>query len=96
MSSELVAAVGRHRHCLRAAETATIYVIGHSDERGDDALNDALSLRRASAVAAALRAGGVPNDRLVAEGRGKRERLCTDPSDECHARNRRVEIRLKK
>lgn len=70
---------------------ARFRVVGHTDAVGAAAGNLALSRRRAEAVRNFLiTAGGVPADRLEAEGRGEAE-----PADSEHpnaAANRRVEI----
>jgi outer membrane protein OmpA-like peptidoglycan-associated protein len=65
---------------------------GHTDERGDDAANLALSDRRAMAVRDYLIAKDVAAQRLVAQGYGE-----TQPIDRRHtptawARNRRVDF----
>lgn len=73
------------------AEIPGMRVIGHTDNQGAAGHNLELSQRRATAVARALAERGV-QIRLEAEGKGKTERLCTENTDECHARNRRVEF----
>jgi outer membrane protein OmpA-like peptidoglycan-associated protein len=80
-----------------------ITVIGHTDSQGDDAYYDALSLRRARAVAAWLSGtGGVTADRLTSEGRGEREPVApnagTEGNDypEGRAMNRRVVVVIPK
>ena len=69
-----------------------IVVIGHTDRSGNDAVNDALALRRAQSVRGALLRRGVPADSVVAFGRGKREPLVPTPDGVPEPRNRRVEI----
>lgn len=71
------------------AEVASLEVIGHTDAQGGRAHNQDLSQRRAAAVVSALQQRGV-SQALQAIGRGMDERLCTENTDECHARNRRV------
>lgn len=75
---------------------ASVMVVGHTDGIGADAANDALSLRRAENVVAALRAAD-PSLQLTAQGRGEREPVEPETSggeDDPAARavNRRVEI----
>jgi outer membrane protein OmpA-like peptidoglycan-associated protein len=65
---------------------------GHTDPRGTDAYNMRLGQRRADAVAAALVGAGISRDRLRAASFGKRDRNCTENSEECFQRNRRVEV----
>jgi outer membrane protein OmpA-like peptidoglycan-associated protein len=65
---------------------------GHTDPRGTDAYNLRLSERRAKAVQAALVGAGISNDRIRAGGFGKRDRNCSESTEECWQRNRRVEV----
>lgn len=69
-----------------------LIVEGHTDSRGSDAYNDALSERRAQAVVNALISRGVPEDRLRAVGRGKAFPVATNDTPEGRQQNRRVEI----
>lgn len=95
-SAEVTAeAAGRLR--AQAAEVpvgAAVSVVGHTDAVGDDAANDALSLQRAEAVAAVLRAAA-PSLVITAEGRGEREPVApnsrgAEDDPEGRALNRRV------
>jgi outer membrane protein OmpA-like peptidoglycan-associated protein len=68
-------------------------IIGHTDARGGDAYNLALSQRRAEAVRARLvQFHGVDASRLVAEGHGMRE--LKDPARPESGINRRVQVKL--
>jgi outer membrane protein OmpA-like peptidoglycan-associated protein len=73
---------------------AEIVAIGHTDRVGTDAANDALSLKRAEAVRAALLAAGVAA-RIEAAGRGEREPLIATADEVAEPRNRRVEINVR-
>ncbi len=72
-----------------------IKVEGHTDNQGDPAANQALSQRRAQAVADALLAAGVSASRVQVEGLGQSRPLGDNGSAEGRARNRRVEIVVK-
>ncbi|MBB1059020.1 OmpA family protein [Marilutibacter spongiae] len=72
-----------------------ITVEGHTDNQGDPAANQALSQRRAQAVADALVAAGVSASRLQVEGLGQSRPLGDNGSAEGRARNRRVEVIVK-
>lgn len=72
-----------------------ISVEGHCDDRGTDALNDALSVRRADVVRRALVRYGVPNAQLEVVGHGKRRPIADNTTDEGRAQNRRVEFVVK-
>lgn len=74
-------------------EAGNLLAVGHTDSRGSDAANKALSQARADAVVAYLvDEKGVDASRLSAEGRGEDE-LKVDPeeSDEDLQANRRIE-----
>jgi outer membrane protein OmpA-like peptidoglycan-associated protein len=68
-----------------------LQVIGHTDAQGNKKHNQQLSERRAAAVVHALQERGVTQP-LEPIGRGMSEKLCTEDTDECHERNRRVEL----
>jgi outer membrane protein OmpA-like peptidoglycan-associated protein len=72
-------------------EIPALHVIGHTDNQGAAGHNKQLSERRAASVVQALVQRGVQIP-LTAEGKGKTARLCTEDTEECHARNRRVEF----
>ena len=65
-------------------------VIGHTDAKGSDSYNKALSDRRAAAVRSYLMKNGVAASRLKAMGKGESQLLNTE--DPNAAENRRVEI----
>jgi peptidoglycan-associated lipoprotein len=67
-----------------------VTVEGHCDERGSAEYNLALGDRRASSVKSALVSMGVPASNLKTISYGKERPLCTDATEECYARNRRV------
>jgi outer membrane protein OmpA-like peptidoglycan-associated protein len=68
-------------------------VRGHTDNIGSDGYNDRLSQRRADAVLNYLTAHfHIEPDRLDAIGRGKRQPIADNASDEGRSKNRRVEI----
>ena len=69
-------------------------VIGHTDTDGSEALNAALSLRRANAVKAQLIRGGVPSEYIMALGMGESQPVASNTSAEGKQLNRRVEIEI--
>ncbi len=79
---------------LLANPDLAVEVGGHTDSRGNDEGNLALSQLRADAVVAALQDGGVTND-LTAVGYGETD-LKEDPDDtaEKQQANRRIEFKL--
>ncbi|RZI95758.1 MAG: OmpA family protein [Variovorax sp.] len=82
---------------LESYPEAPVEIHGHTDGKGTDAYNDALSTRRAEAVAARLQAAAKGRS-LAVTGHGKRQPVVpnahADGSDdpEGRQRNRRVEI----
>ena len=91
-------ALAKAAEVLKSYPTAKVSIGGHTDAKGEDAYNDALSLRRAKVVADRLSApAGRP---LEAEGFGERRPVAPnahpDGTDdpEGRQRNRRVEIRI--
>lgn len=73
---------------------ASIKVIGHTDSRGSDAYNQALSERRASSVAEYLISQGLAPQKITSQGRGEREPIADNETDAGRAQNRRVELHL--
>jgi outer membrane protein OmpA-like peptidoglycan-associated protein len=69
-----------------------VRVEGHTDSIGSDSYNDALSERRASAVAHALESRGVDTARVQPVGRGKELPIATNETGAGRQQNRRVEI----
>lgn len=70
----------------------TLTVIGHTDNVGSDAANQALSERRAESVHAYLEAQNVIPERLDSYGRGEKEPRVANDSEANRQLNRRVEI----
>lgn len=69
-----------------------VIIEGHTDSVGSDEYNDALSERRADAVASALLRRGVPADSVRAIGRGKAFPVASNATPAGRQQNRRVEI----
>jgi len=67
---------------------------GHTDNVGSDTMNQALSERRAAAVAAALQARGITGDRLETMGLGELYPVATNDTSAGREENRRVEVVL--
>jgi outer membrane protein OmpA-like peptidoglycan-associated protein len=73
-----------------------VRVAGYADPRGSDELNDALSRRRAEAVAAVLAQAGVSKDHMIVEGHGKSESTAMDGDLDGYAFERKVTVRLER
>jgi outer membrane protein OmpA-like peptidoglycan-associated protein len=69
-----------------------IIIEGHTDSVGSDEYNDALSERRARAVATELESRGITADQIQTLGRGKAYPVASNSTPEGRQQNRRVEI----
>jgi OOP family OmpA-OmpF porin len=74
---------------------AAIEISGHTDGDGEDAFNQALSEKRAQAVADYLVKAGLPADRFTAVGYGSTQPIASNDTDEGKAQNRRIEFLVK-
>lgn len=86
------ARIDRLANFLRQNTDRRLIVEGHTDSVGGDALNLALSQRRAEAVRAALVQRGVDPSRISTYGYGKAYPVADNSSAEGRAMNRRVEV----
>lgn len=88
----LAPVLNRFAQTLNANPVTTVRVIGHTDSRGSDAINNPLSINRAASVRDYLSARGVQASRIAIDGRGSHEPIADNSTDAGRARNRRVEI----
>jgi len=72
--------------------TSKIEIAGHTDADGEDAFNQALSEKRAQAVADYLVKAGLSADRFAAIGYGSSQPVATNDTDEGKAQNRRIDF----
>lgn len=77
---------------LNQHTATTVTIVGHTDSTGSDAINNPLSLNRATSVRDYLSSRGVSAARIAVDGRGAREPVADNATDAGRARNRRVEI----
>ena len=75
-------------------EKTLVDVSGHTDNTGSESYNQALSQRRAQAVASYLQAQGVQPVRLQVSGYGETRPIADNATEQGRAQNRRVEITL--
>jgi outer membrane protein OmpA-like peptidoglycan-associated protein len=69
-----------------------VQISGHTDRKGTEEDNDALSQKRAESILAQLIQDGIPKEQMTAVGRGERDpRVPTDDGVDEIA-NRRVEV----
>ncbi|TFV92913.1 OmpA family protein, partial [Oxalobacteraceae bacterium OM1] len=77
---------------LKENPYTNVTIIGHTDNTGSDAINDPLSLSRASHARDYLADRGISSSRVRVEGRGSHEPIVANDNPADRARNRRVEI----
>lgn len=76
----------------RRANVTRLNLTGHTDRAGSDRYNQALSLRRANAVKAAMMRLGVPENQIAVVGKGESQPLVPTADGVREPQNRRVEI----
>ncbi len=79
---------------LSQQPSTEVRIIGHTDNVGSDALNNALSVNRAQSARDYLVARGVNASRMTIDGRGEREPMADNNTESGRARNRRIDIFL--
>ncbi len=77
---------------LRDNPASNVLVVGHTDNVGSTGYNQALSERRAGAVAQILLSNGVASTRVGTVGRGYGQPVASNDTPGGRAQNRRVEI----
>jgi len=73
-----------------------VLIEGHTDDTGTREEQFAIAELRATAAASFLRAMSVPGARLQTISYGSDRPVCTEKSDACAAKNRRVHFRMKR
>jgi outer membrane protein OmpA-like peptidoglycan-associated protein/tetratricopeptide (TPR) repeat protein len=71
-----------------------IEISGHTDNAGNDALNQTLSQNRAKEVYQYLLSQGVPPNRLMYKGYGKTQPIAPNTTEEGRRQNRRTEFKI--
>ncbi|NML61692.1 OmpA family protein [Massilia sp. RP-1-19] len=82
----------RFAQTLNENPAAAVTIIGHTDNTGDDSVNQPLSVDRAAHTRDYLAQRGVSSNRIIIEGRGERQPIASNNDASGRARNRRVEI----
>jgi peptidoglycan-associated lipoprotein len=89
---EFQAAMACHAKYLRDRPTARLTLEGNADERGSREYNLGLAERRGNAVSSSLQANGGSASQMQVVSYGEERPVCTESSEDCWARNRRVEL----
>jgi outer membrane protein OmpA-like peptidoglycan-associated protein len=84
--------LGQIAAAIKEQDDKKVLIEGHTDSRGSDATNQALSKARADSVAAFLISNGVPQERVTTAGLGPSRPVADNNTPEGRANNRRVEI----
>jgi peptidoglycan-associated lipoprotein len=79
--------------CLKQAPDQKVVVEGHCDERGTTEYNLTLGEQRANSVVKALERLGIERKRMRTVSKGKNDPVCREASEDCWAKNRRVEFK---
>jgi len=79
---------------LKKNPTIRIEIAGHTDNIGDEALNQKLSEERAKNVVTFLTTYGIASTRLVAKGYGSSQPVAPNTTEEGRQQNRRTEVKI--
>ena len=77
---------------LNQNPVTAVTIVGHTDNIGSDATNNPLSMDRANSTRNYLAARGVAHSRIATDGRGEREPIADNNTNDGRSKNRRVEI----
>ena len=77
---------------LKGDESVRVSVEGHTDNTGNSEKNMTISEKRAEAVREYLVTQGMPDDRIMATGKGDSEPVATNKTPAGRQQNRRVEL----
>jgi peptidoglycan-associated lipoprotein len=80
---------------IQAHPDVKVVLEGHCDERGTNEYNLALGERRVEAVRRVLVALGIEESRLSIISYGEERPVCVESTEECYAKNRRVQFTLR-
>jgi hypothetical protein len=79
---------------IRMNGSYSLKVVGYTDAKGSEDLNQDLSVQRANSVAAYLIARGIDRNRVLIQGLGRESPVASNDTDEGRMRNRRVEFKF--
>ena len=73
---------------------SNVGIDGYTDPRGTDQHNQGLSERRVKAIRDALVKAGVASDKIETSAFGEQKPQCSESTEACWQRDRRVEVRI--
>ena len=79
---------------VKGINLEVIIAVGHTDSVGSDVYNQKLSVKRAESVKAYLVSKGIEKNRIYTEGKGEKQPVADNKTNEGRGKNRRVEIEL--
>ena len=79
---------------MKIADRYSLKLEGNCDEWGSDEYNFALGLKRANAVKDELINDGIEASRITMVSYGSSSPVCTEKTQECWSKNRRVDFKL--
>lgn len=79
---------------MNIADQYSLKLEGNCDEWGSDEYNFALGLKRANAVKEELLNDGIEASRITMVSYGSSSPVCTEKTQECWSKNRRVDFKL--
>jgi outer membrane protein OmpA-like peptidoglycan-associated protein len=94
LNSSFFEVLGSVTKVLKEFDQTVVEVAGHTDSRGTDAYNKALSERRAQTVTDFFTARNIPAQRLITIGLGESMPIADNSTAEGQQLNRRVEITM--
>ena len=94
ISSGMENAISRNVNVASNASGRRIKIEGNCDEFGTDEYNYALGLKRAKSVKDSMNVQGMDTSKVVMVSFGESNPICTNSTDSCYGKNRRVDLRL--
>jgi peptidoglycan-associated lipoprotein len=89
---EFQAIVACHAKYLRDRPSSRMTLEGNADERGSREYNQGLGERRGNAVSSGVQANNGSGSQITVVSYGEERPTCTESTEDCWAKNRRVEI----
>ncbi len=81
------------QRAIRIFPDYILTIEGHTDNRGDDRMNESLSTKRAKAVRDYLKANmGLTSDQISAVGYGESKPIATNETEDGRRQNRRIDV----
>jgi OmpA-OmpF porin, OOP family len=79
---------------VKGINLEVVIAVGHADAIGSDDYNQKLSVTRSEAVKAYLVSKGIEKNRVYTEGKGEKQPVADNSTDQGRAKNRRVEVEV--